>query len=324
MATVGENCLTLSDWAKRVDPKGSVPLIVELLEETNEILEDMLWVQGNLPTGHRTTVRDGDPTVYWRLLNQGVAKSKSKTRQVDDVCGMMEGRSEIDVDLAKLNGNTNEFRFAEDSAFTEAMNKEMAAKLFYGNTASDPEQIHGLAPRYPFKNSPNVIDALGTGTDLTSVWLICWGQDTVHGIFPKGSKAGLEHKDRGQEKVFDDSNNPYYAYVSTFQWKPGLVVRDWRYVVRICNLESSGTTNTISTELLIKAIGKLPSMNKGSKAIYLNSNMWTRLNIIAQSQTNVNLTLETFGGKKIPSFWGIPLRKCDAILNTESHLTTAS
>jgi hypothetical protein len=57
MATIGANALTLADWAKRLDPQGKVPSIVELLAQSNEILQDMLWVEGNLPTGHRTTVR---------------------------------------------------------------------------------------------------------------------------------------------------------------------------------------------------------------------------------------------------------------------------
>ena len=86
MATIGANALTLADWAKRLDPQGKVPSIVELLAQTNEILQDMLWVEGNLPTGHRTTVRTGLPTVAWRLLNNGVQPSKSTTAQIDEQC----------------------------------------------------------------------------------------------------------------------------------------------------------------------------------------------------------------------------------------------
>src|SRR3990172_1913218 len=155
MATLGASVLTLADWAKRLDPDGKVPSIVELLSQTNQILDDMMWMEGNLPTGHRTTVRTGLPTVAWRLLNQGIAPSKSTTAQIDEAAGMLEAWSEVDVDLAKLNGNQAAFRLSEARAFIEAMNQEMAATLFYGNSGTAPEEFTGVAPRYSSLSAHN-------------------------------------------------------------------------------------------------------------------------------------------------------------------------
>ena len=197
MATLASNVLTLADFAKRVDPDGKVPSIVELLSQSNEILQDTLWMEGNLPTGHRTTVRTGLPTVAWRLLNQGVQPPKSTTAQVDEQCGMLEAWSEVDKDLAMLNGNTAAFRLSEAQAFIEAMNQEMASTLFYGNAGLGPEEFTGLAIRYSdvaATNGQNILDAGGSGSDNASIWLVAWGAQTVHGIFPKGSKAGLIHE----------------------------------------------------------------------------------------------------------------------------------
>ena len=122
-ATLSTGALTLLDWAKRLDPDGKVPTIVEMLGQTNEILEDMVFREGNLPTGHRTTIRTGLPVVYWRMLNQGVPPSKSTTAQVDEQAGMLEAWSEVDKDLALLNGNVSAFRLSEAKAFLEAMNQ---------------------------------------------------------------------------------------------------------------------------------------------------------------------------------------------------------
>src|SRR5690606_9185016 len=105
MSVLGQYVLTLLDWAKRLDPSGKTAKIVELLAQTNEILADMLFLEGNLPTGHRTTVRTGLPAVYWRLLNMAVPSSKSQTAQITEGCGMLEAWSKVDVDLANLNGN---------------------------------------------------------------------------------------------------------------------------------------------------------------------------------------------------------------------------
>lgn len=212
MAVKGVNALTLADWAKRTDPNGKVDKIVELLSQTNEILTDMMFVEGNLPTGHRTTVQSGLPSATWRLLNYGVQPSKSTTVQVTDTCGMLETYAEVDKSLANLNGNTAEFRLSEDRAFIEGMNQQMAQTLFYGDTSVNPQQFMGLSSRYSSKsagNGQNIIDAGGTGTDNTSIWLVVWGENTVHGIFPKGQKAGLQTQNLGEQTLTDASGGKY-------------------------------------------------------------------------------------------------------------------
>lgn len=201
MSVKGLTALTLADWGKRVDPNGKVDKIIELLGQTNPILQDMPFVEGNLPTGHRTTIRSGLPSATWRLLNYGVQPSKSTTVQVTDSVGMLETYAEVDKSLADLNGNTAEFRLSEDRAFIEAMNQQMAQTLFYGDSSVNPQQFMGLSSRYSSLsagNAQNIIDAGGTGTDNTSIWLVVWGKNTVHGIFPKGQKAGIQMEDKGQ------------------------------------------------------------------------------------------------------------------------------
>src|SRR3990172_8225994 len=252
MATLGASVLTLADWAKRLDPDGKVPSIVELLSMTNPILDDMMWMEGNLPTGHRTTVRTGLPTAAWRLLNQGIQPSKSTTAQIDEACGMLEAWSEVDKDLAMLNGNTSAFRLSEAQAFIEAMNQEMAQTLFYGNSGVSPEEFTGLAVRYSdptATNGSHVLDAGGSGSDNSSIWLVAWGGQTVHGIFPKGSKAGLIHEDHGEVTVETSAGiagTRLRAFQDRWQWKCGIALKDWRYVVRIGSIDISNLVGVTS------------------------------------------------------------------------------
>ena len=102
MAVIGSTALTMADWAARLDPSGRIATIVELLSMENGILDDLLMIEGNLPTGHKTTVRTGIPTGTWRLLNYGVDLGKSTTAQIIDTIGNLESESQIDRDLAKL------------------------------------------------------------------------------------------------------------------------------------------------------------------------------------------------------------------------------
>jgi len=337
MATISASNLTLADWAKRTDPDGRVPVIAELLSQSNEILEDCVFKEGNLPTGERVVIRTGLPSVYWRALNQGIPNSKSTTAQVDEACGILEARSEVDKDLAMLNGNTAQFRLSEDVAFLEAMNQTQATTMFYGNPSTDPKQFLGLAPRYSSlsgsNNAQNVITAGGSGSDNTSIYLVVWGDQTVYCPFPKGSSAGLIHEDLGEQTVYNSDGTRLQAYATRYQWKNGLVVKDWRYVVRICNIDISDLMAQTTTQLpsaataiiklMSRALYRIPNMGMGRAAFYMNRTVHSGLAIAALDKSQyvlkVNEGLSQFGQPySWLSFQGVPLRRVDAIVNTEA------
>lgn len=332
MGLLNSNVATLADWAKRVDPNGKVPEIIELLGQTNEVLDDMLWAEGNLPTGHRTVVRTGLPTVAWRLLNNGITPSKSTTAQIDETCAMLEAWSEVDKDLAELNGNTSEFRMSEATAFIEAMNQEMASTLFYGNSSVSPEEFTGLAIRYSdpaATNGSNVIDAAGSDlADNASIWLVCWGAQTVHGIFPKGSQAGLQHEDLGLvtvESTAGIGGNRMRAYQDHWQWKCGIALKDWRYVVRIGSIDVSNLIANAGSQAnlinqMVKAVHRIPFLKLGKPVFYMNRTVFQMLDIqrLASVSTGGGITYENVDGKIIPAFRGIPIKIVDALLETEA------
>jgi hypothetical protein len=332
MATVGAGALTLADFAKRVDPNGSVPTIVELLSQSNEMLHDMLWIEGNLPTGHRTTVRTGLPTVAWRLLNQGVATSKSTTAQIDEQCGMLEAWCEVDKDLAELNGNTSSFRLSEAQAFIEAMNQEMQQTVIYGNSGVAPEEFTGLAIRYSSTSATsgqNIVNGSGSGSDNSSIWLVCWGANTVTGIFPKGSKAGLSHENLGLvtlETSAGIGGSRMRAYQDHWQWKCGLAVRDWRYAARLCNIDISNLVAKSSAadlaDGMIKLTHRIPNLSMGKCAFYMNRTVAQMLDIqLRDDAGDAGMSYSEVEGKRVMSFRGIPCRTVDQLLQTEATVS---
>jgi hypothetical protein len=322
MALIGEK-MNLLDWAKRTDPDGKAAAIVNILNQTNEVLDDAVWLESNLPTGHRTTVRTDLPDPTWRKLNYGIKPTKSKTKQVDDTIGILEIRGEVDRDLAELNGEISNFRMNEDQALVESLNQTMAGTLIYGDTDENPERFMGLSPRYPYSDSPNVLDAGGSGDDTSSVWIVTWGPNTAHLVFPKGSKAGLRHEDLGPLDLEDADGGKYRGYASWYQWKAGLVVRDWRYVVRIANVETSGASSIITPDLIVEGLNKLPNPGMGKTVIYMNRTIKTQLHKAALNKSNAAFTFEDVFGRPVTKFWGFPVRQVDAILNTETALSAA-
>lgn len=325
---------TLLDWAKALDPNGQIARIVELLNQTNEVLDDMVWEEANNITSHRTTVRTGLPTPTWRLMNAGVVPAKATTAQIDEGIGQLEAWSRVDFDLANLGGNPGAFRASQARAHMEAMNQEMASTLFYGSSLA-AEEFVGLAARYNALtgagNSDNVIGA-GTAsgsTENTSIWLVAWDTETVTGIFPKGSTAGLQHEDFGAG-IQDDAGGTAGAvmkvYQERFTWKAGIALKDWRYVVRICNIDVEELEEASSSPDLLRYMAeaemRLPN-SLGKRAFYMNRTVARNLRRqVTTAVTNGGgLTFDNFAGKRIMVFGTTPIRITDALLNTEAAVS---
>jgi hypothetical protein len=336
MATLSTGQLTLADYSKRLNPDGTIDPIAELLSQQNDVLEDIVWKQANETTGHVVTIRTGMPAVYWRQYNAGVPSSKSTTAQVTEPMAMLEARSHIDAKLLQLNGNSSAFRLSEESPFLEAMNQEMTAKIVNGNVGVDLKTFSGLSTRYSSTtagNGGNVILAGGVGSDNSSMYLVGWGEQTCFMTFPRGSRAGLVSRDLGEESVPDGSGGWYQAARSLFQWDAGLVVKDWRYVVRIANIDVSdwvGVTGTGAStaatnllKLMMRAIARIPNMNMCRPCFYANRSIKEGLMIQGLEKSfnalSVQDSLSQFGQNLLTlKFMGIPVRTIDQLSIAET------
>lgn len=333
MATLGTNFVDLIDLFKRQDDTREIATIIEMLAETNALLDDAITMEANMGTKHRTTIRTGLPSVTWGKLYQGIPQSKSNTAQVDDATGMLEGLSTVDTRLLDLSGNPGAVRLSEATAFLESLSQEMATQLIYGDVTTDPERFTGLAPRFNSLSAPNagqIVDGGGTGSDNTSVWFVTWGERQSHMIYPQGTSAGIAREDKGQQRVLDGSSNPYYVMEELFRWHNGLTVRDWRYVSRVCNIDVSnldaGSVDIYA--LMRKAFWTLKShrIAGGRMAIYCTASVLEALDAdttptTGTSASYVRLRPMEVDGREVMGYRGIPVRQTDALLETEAQIT---
>mgnify|MGYP003630209925 CR=1 FL=1 len=334
MAILGTDNPTLADLAKVTDPDGSIADVVEILNQTNEILEDMTWLEGNLTTGHRTSIRTGLPSPTFRKMYGFVQPTKSRATQVTDATGMMEDYSQVDKALVDMAGNPAAFRLQEDRPHIEGMNQTLSTKLFYGDETGAPEEFTGLAPRYDSlsaANGDNIIDGGGTGSDNASVWLVCWSPNTCHGIIPKGSQAGIQQRDLGEVTAVDTvggSSGMYQAYRTHYRWDVGLTVRDWRYAVRIANIDRSNLTADLSgssadlNDLMHRAVTEIPNASMGRCAWYMDKQILGFLRRqTSNAVANSTLTTDMVGGTMQTSWGGYPIRRVDALRPNEARIT---
>jgi len=329
MATLGDKFVDLIDIYKMQDGRGQFNPIIEMLMEMNPILEDAIAVECNKGTTHLHTVRTGLPPVTWGRLYQGIPNGKGRTAQVEDTTGFVESLSTIDERVLKLSTNEGAVRLSQASAFLESMNQEVASKLFYGNTASDPEEFMGFAPRFndlTASNQNQIIDAGGVGADNTSIWFVTWGDQQCQLLYPRGTQAGVEREDMGMQRVTDSEGNAYYAKEEKFTWHVGLAVKDWRYVSRIANIDVSEMQagNVQIYNFMRNAYYKLQSRRVagGTQAIYCNREVLESLDALATnagaSDSFVRLKPMEIEGQEIMTYRGIPIRETDAILNNEA------
>lgn len=332
MSTLAATHPTLADLKSRLDKDNKVIPVIELLSQTNEVLDDMVWIEGNELTGHTTSVRTGIPEPTWRKLYGGVQPAKSTSVKVREGLGMLEAYAEIDKALADLNGNSAAWRMSEEAAFVEGFGQKLARYIFAGNEATEPEAFTGLAPRFNDQsavNGENILTSAATpdSTDNTSIWVVVWGPNTVHGIYPKGSQAGLKITDKGQVTIedVDGAGGRMEAYRTHYKWDCGLVVRDWRYVVRVNydleDIVASGATGPVLRDLLAKALRRIPNLGMGRPAIYMNRDSMDAFDLQMNRDPLLQFkTQEEAQGKFVTRYRGIPIRRVDQILSTEAGI----
>lgn len=343
MAVQGSGVTTLIDVLTELAPDGKQLDIAEVLTQQNEVLADMHWEEGNMATGHKDGMRTVLPTPSFRALNAGVPVTKSGSTTVEETAALLEDFSQVDRELAIMSGDVNAYRLKQARPHIQGMSNKMATTLFYGNANANPLEFTGLANRYNTlvtttnKSAANVINAGGTGSALRSIWLVGWGPDTVFGIYPKNTRGGLDHEDAtnasgdgahgmpAAARLFDASGNSYMGFADHWIWRVGLFVKDWRFVVRIANIDPTTLTLTGATgaklqDLMVQAQEQIESLTGVRGVFYMPRYIQTYFRRQLLDQKNAMLSWEDIGGAKILQFGGTPIRRTDALAVNETQV----
>lgn len=331
MATVGSSYLTLADLRRQSNRNDEIADIIEIMAQRNDMLSDAPAMECNQGHEHLTTIRAGLPEPTWRRLYEGVQPTKGTTAQVTDATGYMEDWSEVDAKLVERAKDPQKFRWNEAKAHLMGIAHTLARTIIYGNTATEPEKFDGLAVRYGDTQAANgnqIIDAGGTGSDNTSVWFITWGEQTCHLLYPEGSPLGIQREDLGKETKEKSDGSLYQVYREKFGQDAGLSVRDWRQIARVANIDVTALTNDAQTgadliDLMVDAYYQLdnPNAGEGNLVIYCSRTIAKFLHKQAMNSKNVRLSIEQYEGRPTTMFLGHPIRRMDALLETEAQVT---
>lgn len=331
MATIGNSYLGLIDLYKRTDKNANIVPVIEALNTLNPLMQDAFVVECNQGTNHLTTTRTGLPQVTWGRLYQGIPQSKSTTQQVTDTTGFVEGLSFVDNRLLQISKNPGAVRMSEAQPFLEAISQDVQTNFFYGDTATTPEKFKGLGARYNTLSNSQVVNGLGAGSDNMSVWFVTHGSGQTRLIYPEGTAAGITRDDKGEQRVTDDLGNAYYGKEEEFRQHIGVSVGDWRWNVRVANIDVSdllaGTTDPYKFlrqgywKLQGRRNGKVQNggmISAGRTVIYANRDFMQALDAATTNANKVQLTPDEVAGTEVLTYRGIPIRETDALINAEA------
>lgn len=337
MATLSATVPTLLDLVKEIAPDGSILPVANLLAQTNEVVGFLPFMEANGVTGHTIAQVTGLPEVYYRILNQGTPLSTDETKNIVETMAMLDAWSEVDVKMVELAKDKGQYRLNRAQRFIEAMGQAYATKFFYGNTELNPEEPMGLATRYNDSsagNAQNLILAGGAGSDNTSIWMGVAGPTSLYGIYPQGSRVGLDHEDLGivtsqQGNTVADPGRRLRVYQDHYVWDHGFALEDWRYVVRIANIDVSVATGDYDgsdgftfdlLNLMSRGYHRIQNLGMGKPFIFMNRTMRQVLDIQANEKVKGGggLTYDNVDGQVRTSFRGMPIYLCDAITNSET------
>jgi hypothetical protein len=316
--------MTLLDFAKRTDSKGGIQHIAELLTDKKALLGDLSFKEANQATSELVTVRTSLPEASFVMHGQGGTPVSSSTAQNTFPCKMVEIWGENPASVLTKGGNLAANRLSESTPLIESINQKVEDTLFYGNASTDEKKFSGLATYYNSlsgENSRNVLNGEATGSDNTSIYLVSHGTQGVYGAFPAGSTAGIKHTDYKKRISNQPDGTLLEVYTEHLQFEMAFVLKDWRYAVRICNLDVSALragSGADLPELMIKATHRIETTKNA--CFYVNRAVAEQLDIQARADviSGGGLTYQTIDGMPVPFFRGIPVKTVDAIIESES------
>ena len=326
------NWFTLTDLYKLIGPDRRAQAVVWTLMQANPMLEDMPFIEANGISMHQGTRSKSLPGNTLVGLNEAVKPTKGLTEQFTELCSRYKAYSAFDVEILRLNGMKNAVRALQDKMHIASIGNDVCSDYLYGNATTAPREFNGFLDArmndLTTSGYPNVINGKGTGggSVYASVLYVEWAEDACCGIYPTGTQGGLEVEDHGKQIIGDETNGFRTCMVGEYQFRTGIYVADKTRCARLVNLPVAtlelGTDITDGlVESFIRMEEMLPTDERGQRVFYAPRVIITALRLLAISKANVNLTYETYMGKRITHFNGIPVKRCDSMLTTEAEIT---
>ena len=318
--------------AARMTHNNEIIDVAEVLNEVNDVVQDAPMTRANDITSHVVSRRTALPTSSIVKIGEGWSATVGLLQQARETIMAVKARYQCPEDVMRLQSNPAKYRMQQERAYIESISQSFSNLLIgdaVNEVAAEPEEFEGFAMRYPVSATDSVIlngASSGGGASTTSIYFVQWGPGKCYLIYPRNTEGGgVRKQDKGlintQSESTYSSTAYNWSYVTEFSWEVGLAIEDTRSVKRLANISTVSATdsNTLNEDNIITLRNAYKTA--GTIYMYCNKEIFTQIQILAKDKGNVHWGPDSPFGRPQLYFLDMPIRRCDAILNTEAIIS---
>jgi len=320
--------LSLAEAMKREGYDGDAAVIAELQQE-NDFLDEVTFLPATHGLYNKQLQAKRLGKGAFSKANAPVPTISSSADMIPEPVKLYEGDSPVDERVLKGVRDAFAVRDSEDAMNLEGLMQDWIYQLIYANEGDTPDAFKSLARRRASIGGNNCWDFGGSGGTTTSMYIFEFGRSGFFLAYPPGTKPGLLNEDRGRHSIpAPTGNGNYWAWVRHYEIWAALVERNTRAMMRIANIEASGSSNNFldttigqGVDVFITAKNWLPKAGRNAVA-FCNRTIKGQIDNAAYAKDNVKMTVrEVQNYGPITFVAGIPIRLMEPLLNTETEVT---
>jgi len=326
--------VTLLDLAQETQPGGGRFVdVAKILTKVVPPFQDAHWEPGNQTGGHLFGRDAYLPNGGFRAINNGIDATAGRTDQETEPISLYQDRAIVDEELIALAdaakpGGGVEFRARKDDAHLRGGGVWLGDKFLYGARAvATPRDIDGFATRRPAYSGANCLNCGDASENaVTSAYLINWGPDKTAFLYPPMHQLQMvEEKDMGKQLTTGANSKQFWAYVTEFYFRFGIMVMDERYLQRLANIGTT-TANKIDIDKLIELYHNMDEAPGGAEGaiLYVGKTGYMQLEQEVKNLGEHVLKWVSLDNKAdVMMFKGnVPVKKWSSIKDTEAVLAS--
>lgn len=237
---------TYNDILSGLSPDNEQMAVAEVLDKKLGLLALLPKMPANGGLTHTFQLRNSRPEISNSVLDDynPITKGTRATKTVG--IKKYTAVQVVPKDSYDLADGSDTYLSGEAKAYMSAMAEKAETDFIYSNDERADIGFVGLANIMDTLSDERVVNGGGTGDDLSSIYFVIPGFESVFSIYPKNSQAGI--KVETSDWYREDGTNVFgeegkrWVMDKEFSLYSGLCVKDPRGIARLANIDTSSDT----------------------------------------------------------------------------------
>lgn len=311
---------TLLDVMNTRAPDGSHLKTAQVLQKATPMLKEGTWKEANDVTRHVFSVQYSLGASTIAQFNKGTASNLGSEKTVACSLQRRENRPYVDTRLLDIAPDKAAYLADKATSVIMGIGQDVETDILYGSMENG-DAYDGLANRLNALSHEMVLGNGGTGGNLTSLYLVAWGDAGAYLAYPKGSMAGVDFKDLGPRMKDMTDGTTMRVHEIEVAVTAGLCVEDERAHGRIANIDVATVSNTTFNEdNLIYLVNQMPAHLRATTVGYASRKLKSAIDMRANAKGNAYYDKRDVFGEEVRTVFGVPIRLSEMISEAEDQV----